>query len=228
MKITAWVAAVATVAALAACSSSHRSTGVPSLSGSGAGTQTGSHAGTPSPGASKSSISRPRVGYSTTRVAQLHAAAQCIRSHGVPAYQDPVLTADGYVYTDARPIQDIGDKQSSAQQDAMLNAIRRACGSLLTAAGFQPDDESPAPPTLVQAGVRAARCLRANGMPDYRDPTSQTPFTPGHGFGVTADEMPNHGSLGKQDPAWQRATNACRHELDAEIAASTLTSLAHG
>lgn len=227
MKITAWLAAAATFAALAGCGSSHHNAGVPSLPGAGGGSATGSGTGAPSTGASKSAMSRPRVGYSATRVAQLHAAAQCIRSHGVPSYQDPVLTSDGYVFTDARSIQDIGQHQSQSQQDAMLNAIRQACGALFTAAGLQPDDESPAPPALVQAGVRAARCLRANGLPNYRDPTSQSEFTPGHGFGMTADELPNHGALGKTDPAVQRAFSGCRSLLDAEVAASTLQSLGH-
>jgi hypothetical protein len=227
MKISGWIAAAATLAALAACGSSHRSAGVPSLPGSGGGAATGAGNGAPSSGAGKSAVSRPRVGYSATRVAQLHAAAQCIRAHGVPSYQDPVLTSDGYVYTDSRSIQDLGRDQSRGQQDAMLNALRQACGALFTAAGLQPDDESPAPPQLVQAGVRAARCLRANGLPNYRDPTSESVFTPGHGFGVSADELPNHGSLGKTDPTVQRALSACRSLLDAEIAASTLQSLGH-
>lgn len=230
MKIITWIASAALLTALAACGSSQHGAGVPSLSGSAGGTGTGTGAGhgAPSSGASKSAASRPRVGYSATRVAQLHAAAQCVRSHGVPSYQDPVLTADGYVFTDSRSIQDVGQHQSQAQQDATLNAIRQACGALFTAAGLQPDDESPAPPHLVQAGVRAARCLRANGLPNYRDPSSSTVFTPGHGFGLTADELPNNGALGKRDPAVQRAFNACRALLDAEITASILQSLAHG
>jgi hypothetical protein len=228
MKIITWIAAAAMLTALAACGSSHHSAGVPSLSGSAGGIGTGAGNGAPTSGASRSSVSRPRVGYSATRVTQLHAAAQCIRSHGVPSYQDPVLTADGYVFTDSRSIQDVGRNESQAQQDATMNAIRQACGALFTAAGLQPDDESPAPPLLVQAGVRAARCLRVNGLPNYRDPTSSTMFTPGHGFGLTADELPNHGALGKLDPAVQRAFTACRSLLDAETAASTLQSLAHG
>jgi hypothetical protein len=66
-----------------------------------------------------------------------------------------------------------------------------------------------------------------NGLPNYRDPTSQSEFTPGHGFGMTADELPNQGALGKSDPAVQRAFTGCRSLLDAEIAASTLQSLGH-
>ena len=76
--------------------------------------------------------------------------------------------------------------------------------------------------------MRAAQCLRAHGLPNYRDPTSETPFTPGHGFGISGDELPNNGALGKQDPTVKNAFTACRSLLDAEIAASTMSSLAHG
>lgn len=208
----------------AACSPAHHGGGVPSLAGAG-GRSDGT--GAQSPGASNSSVARPRVGYSTTRAGQLHAAAQCIREHGVPTYQDPVLTPEGFVYTDARSIEDAGRNLSQAQQDALDSGLRRACGTLFTAAGLGPDDESPAPPQLVRAGVRSAQCLRANGLPNMRDPNSETPFTPGHGFGLSADELPNNGALGKQDPTLQRAFAACRAQLDAEIQASTLSSLSH-
>ena len=221
------LAALAALVAMpiTACSSTHSGSTIPSLAGGG-GTVAGNNASNaPSPGASKSEVERPRVGYSTSRVAQLHAAAQCIREHGVPSYQDPVLTADGHVFTDARSIQDIGRNDSRAQQDALQNGIRQACGALFTVAGLQPDDESPAPPQLVQAGVRSAQCLRANGVPNMRDPNSETPFTPGHGFGISADELPNNGALGKQDPTLQRALTACRSVTDAEITASSLSSL---
>ena len=190
---------------MSACSSTHPSATIPSLS--------------------RASTTDMHGGYSTTRVSQLHAAAQCIRSHGVPTYQDPVLTANGQVYTDARSIQDLG--KDEAHEQSVIDGIRHACGSLIATAGFQPSDEAPAPPQLVRAGVRAADCLRANGLPNYRDPTSATPFTPGHGFGLTADELPNNGALGKQDPAVQRAFTACRSLLDEEIRQSDLTHLAH-
>ena len=197
MKIIAGLAA-AMLAALGACSASHHSATLPSLSGA-AGTS-GS-------------------GHSASQVAARHAAAQCVRTHGVPSYQDPVVTADGHVYTDMRSLH----RLSAAQ----FGAIGRACGSRLTAAGFQLNDEPPAPPQLVQAGVRTARCLRAHGLPNYRDPISATPFAPGHGFDMTPDELTNNGALGKGDPFAQRAFEACRREQYAEIAASTLQSLAH-
>lgn len=207
---------------LGGCSSPPSGSSVPSLTGGSA-----PRSDAPGSSAAPSAVPRPSIGYSASRVSQLHAAAQCLREHGVPAYQDPVLTPDGQVYTDARSIQDAEAKMSSAQRDAATAAFEQACGHLFAVAGLQPDSESIAPPKLVQAGVVAARCLRAHGLPNYRDPTGETPFTPGHGFGISGDELPNNGAGGKQDPTVQRALTACRSQLNAEIAASTLSSLAH-
>jgi len=192
MKIIAGLAA-AMLAALGACTASHHSATLPSLSGA-AGTS-GS-------------------GHSASQVAARHAAAQCVRTHGVPSYQDPVVTADGHVYTDMRSLHRL-----SAAQFASLH---QACGSQLTAAGFVLRDEPPAPPQLVQAGVRSAECMRAHGLPNVQDPTAQSDYTPGHGFGYTSNEVP---SGGKANPVFQAAAHACRSLLDAEIRASTLTSL---
>jgi hypothetical protein len=150
------------------------------------------------------------------RAAALHAAAQCIRQHGIPSYQDPVLASGGRVFSDLRSIQDA--------PDATISAIQRACGALAARAGLDPRNEPPAPPQLVQAGVRAAQCMRAHGLPDVHDPSAQSPYTPGHGFGMTASEVP---SGGKASPVYQTAARACRSLLDDEIRASTLTSLGH-
>lgn len=145
--------------------------------------------------------------------ASLHAAAQCIRQHGVPGYADPVRTPSGAVYSDLRSIQNA--------PPSALSAVRTACGALLAQAGLNPQDEPPAPPALVQAGVRAAQCARAHGLPAMRDPSSRTPYTPGHGFGMTAGEVPG----GKAGQGFQEARHACGTQFDAEIRASTLTSL---
>jgi hypothetical protein len=152
----------------------------------------------------------------SARAAALHAAAQCIRQRGIPSYADPVLTASGQVYSDSRSIQ-------NAPQ-SVLNAVQQACGTLAARAGLNPQYEPPAPPQLVEAGVRSAECLRTHGLPNVQDPTAQTPYTPGHGFGFTRNEIP---AGGKADPTYQAAAHACRAILDAEIRASTLASLSN-
>jgi len=148
------------------------------------------------------------------RPADLHAAAQCIRQHGVPGYADPVLTSGGAVYSDRRSIQDASQ--------SVLVAVQAACGSVLARAQLNPLHEPPAPPQLVQAGVRAAQCMRAHGLPNDADPTANTPYTPGHGFGLSRGEVPAGGKLSH---GFQQAIHACQRLDAAEIRASTLSSL---
>ena len=148
------------------------------------------------------------------RAADLHAAAQCIRQHGIPGYADPVLTPSGAVYSDRRSIQDASQ--------SVLDTVQAACSSLVARAGLNPQNEPPAPPQLVQAGVRAAECNRAHGLPDDADPTARTPYTPGHGFGLRAGEVPAGGKLSH---GFQQAMHACQRLDAAEIRASTLSSL---
>ncbi|GIG42264.1 hypothetical protein ACFO1B_00035 [Dactylosporangium siamense] len=183
------VIACLAVLVLAGCSGP-ASPGVPRLSGGAAGGGTGPQ-----------------------RQAALHAAAECIRQHGITGYQDPVLTADGHVYTDSRSYRDA--------EDATIQAVETACKALLDAAQFQPTEQAPAPPALVQAGVRAHQCLREHGLVNVKDPTAATEFTPGHGFGVDPAEMPGD----KTDPVVRRALEACRAILDEEARVSSLGNL---
>jgi hypothetical protein len=150
-----------------------------------------------------------------TSAAKLQAAAQCVRQHGIPGYQDPVLTPSGAVYSDSRSFQ-------SASQPA-LDAVRAACRTLLAQAGLNPENEPPAPPQLVQAGVRAAECERAHGLPNVQDPTANSEYTPGHGFGLTGNEVP---AGGKASHGFQEAVQACRSLMNTETRSSTLSSLA--
>jgi hypothetical protein len=186
---------------MAGCSGSGgASPTVPSLSQSAAAAQGNGGQGTGGSGAARASA--------------LHAAAQCVRQHGIPGYTDPVLTPGGQVYSDSRPIQ-------NASQ-SVFAAVLQACQTLLTQADLNPGNEPPAPPQLVQAGVRAAECLRTHGLPNVQDPSARSPYTPGHGFAMNGSEMP---AGGKASPIWQHARQACAAQVDAEIQASTLGSL---
>jgi hypothetical protein len=197
-RVTTIAGAAATAVLLAACGHAAQSATVPTLS----------HAGTTTAASGSS------------RAQALHAAAQCIRDHGIPNFSDPTVSPDGQVYTDQRPVQDY--EQNNGTPRDQPPAPVAACQSLITAADWDPSQEPPAPPALVAAGVRAAQCLRANGLPNYRDPTAETPYVPGHGFSISGDEMP---AGGKADPVAQRALQACRPILDAEIDASSLANL---
>jgi hypothetical protein len=208
------IAGLAGALLLAGCGSSGSSSpAVPALSqASGQGSQAAGQEASSSPGASAQAESAQ--GSWAGRAAELNSAAQCIRQHGIPGYTDPVLTTSGQVYTDSRSFDDA--------PRSVWDAVQQACGALAARAGLSPDAEPPAPPQLIQAGVRAAECMRAHGLPNDADPTAQTAYTPGHGFGLTASEVPPGG---KANPIWQAAAHACRALLDAEIRASTLSSL---
>jgi hypothetical protein len=203
------VAVTAIAIALGGCGKAPSSPSVPSLPrGSG--------------GPSTSSSTNPNGATgdgSAARRTALHNAAECIRQHGAPRYQDPILTADGRVYTDELGLHEsLGETQ--------LAAVEAACGELIRAARFDPDDQAPPPPKLVQAGVRSAECLRAHGLPDYKDPTVNSRFTPGKGFGLDASGIPGAGQGdAKQNPIVRQALTACRSVLDEEARLSSLGSL---
>jgi hypothetical protein len=150
------------------------------------------------------------------RTAKLHAAAECLRQHGISNFADPVLGANGQVFTDARALE----KTPDDARDAAMNACRQQLG----AASWNPDSQPLAPAALVAAGVESARCLRAHGLPNVKDPTANSMYTPGHGFGLRADELPP--GVDKKSPIMRQALDACRPILDRENQASTLDQLA--
>jgi hypothetical protein len=210
------VLACASSLGLVACgSSSPSSPTVPTAatSGSAPGSAKGAASGS-AQGSGKQGLAIP-PGRSTPEA--VAAAVRCIRDHGIPGYKDPVITPDGAVYTDVRSFQDA--PQSTAA------AVVQACRALLVRAHLDPGSVPPAPPALVQAGVKTAECARAHGLPNMRDPNAQSPYTPGHGFGNTPDEIGG----GKDSPGFQAFRTACRAVIDAEINASSLASLGgHG
>jgi hypothetical protein len=153
---------------------------------------------------------------SADRIAKLHAAAQCIRSHGIQNFSDPVLGATGLVFTDYRPLQDAAS--------GVLQSALNGCKQQLREATWNPETQPPAPAPLIAAGVQAAHCLRQNGLPNMKDPNARNAYVPGHGFGMNADELPP--GAGKQSSVVQQAFQACRTQLDAEVQASKLDKLA--
>ncbi|HSR86484.1 MAG TPA: hypothetical protein VLM11_20105 [Streptosporangiaceae bacterium] len=180
------------------------------------GGSSGGGATVPSLGTSAGAVSGGGSGSGHSRASALHAAAACIRQHGIPTYHDPVLTPSGLVYTDSRSL----DYATSS----VMTAAMTACQTLIVRASLQPGREPLAPPQLVQAGVRSAECARVNGLPNMSDPTARSTYTPGHGFGLTAAEVP---AGGKASPGFQEALRACHTQFAAEIRASTLGSLGH-
>ncbi|MFI5892941.1 hypothetical protein ACIA5D_22795 [Actinoplanes sp. NPDC051513] len=204
------VTVTAGLISLAACSAEPSSSEVPRLSASG-GASTGSHADNANDDENPNAVAGDA---GADRRTKLHAAAQCIRQHGAPNYQDPILTSDGYVYTDDGALRNLDGPQ--------LDAVTTACQDLIHAANFSIRDQGPPPPKLIQAGVRSARCMREHGLPNFKDPTVDSPFSAGRGFGMDPSAAPPGG---KESPILQRAVEACRSILDDEAAQSSLGNL---
>jgi hypothetical protein len=202
-----------------ACGSSPSSSPTVPAAASGAtsGSAAGSAKGAASASDKGSGKQRMEIPPGRSTPEAVAAAVRCIRDHGIPGYQDPVITPDGAVFTDERSFQDA--PQSTA------SAVVESCRALLVRAHLNPYSQPPAPPALVQAGVKSAQCARAHGLPNMHDPNAESPYTPGHGFGHSADEITG----GKDSPGFKTFRTACRAVIDAEIRASSLASLGgHG
>jgi hypothetical protein len=159
----------------------------------------------------------PAATGSDDRAAKLHDAAECLRQHGVEGFVDPVLGANGQVFTDTRALEE------KPGQNKVSTALS-ACKDKINAASWHPDEVPPAPAALVAAGVKSSQCLRAHGLPNVKDPTASSPYTPGHGFGLRADELPP--GADKRSGLLHQALEACRPILNAETRASELNQLA--
>ena len=140
-----WVAAaVASGVAIAACAGGPRSPTVPTAGSQP--TTTAAPAGGPG-----SSGQAP--------LAQAEAYSQCMRSHGVPNFPDPVLTpSGGYGYRTTGI-----DPHAAAFQGAL-----QACKALPSP--WQPTGQQLSP-AQQQAWLSWAKCIRAHGVPNFPDPT---------------------------------------------------------
>ncbi len=210
MKRRLVAVALSLAALVTACSEPPAAPGVPTLAGSAGNTGNGGNGGNgPNPNLANGDGSAERR-------SKLHAAAQCVREHGAPNYQDPVLTADGRVYTDEVALRELDEQE--------VEAVLTACADLIRAANFGIANQAPPPPAVIQAGVKSAECLRAHGLPNVKDPTANDPFIPGKGFGLNPEEIPTGG---KEDPTVRRALAECRSILDEEARVSSLGNLAN-
>jgi hypothetical protein len=123
----------------------------------------------------------------TSALAQAVAYSQCIRSHGVPNFPDPVRTpSGGYGY------RTVGiDPNSAAFQGAL-----QACKALPSPWNSTSQELSPA---QQQAWLHWAQCIRAHGLPDFPDPT------------FSGREV-HDSSVGSSSPQLQQAMDACKSQ----------------
>ena len=117
-------------------------------------------------------------------LAQAVAYSQCIRSHGVPGFPDPVQTPDGgYGY------RTNGIDPNSAAFQGALQACK-ALPSPWNSTGAQLSSAQQ------QAWLSWAQCIRAHGQPNFPDPT------------FSGSEVHDSG-VASNSPQLQSAMDAC-------------------
>jgi hypothetical protein len=167
-------AAVALGVAVAACSGGPKAPTVPSAASQS--TTTAAPAGGP-----RSSPQTP--------LAQAEAYSQCLRSHGLPNFPDPVLTPSGGYGYRTKGI----DPNSAAFQRALL-----ACKDLPSPWHSTGQQLTPA---QQQAWLSWAKCIRAHGVPNFPDPT------------FSGGAVRVSGASGSSSPQLQSAMDACKSQM---------------
>ncbi len=110
-------------------------------------------------------------------LAQAVGYSQCIRSHGVPNFPDPVQTPSGHYGYRTTGI----DPNSTAFQGAI-----QACRALPSPWNTTGQQLSPA---QQQAWLNWAQCIRVHGVPDFPDPTFSGTEVRDSGVGSNSSQL---------------------------------------
>jgi hypothetical protein len=135
---------------------------------------------------SSSPGSTPDAGSSPVTTAELLKFAQCMRSHGVKNFPDPVN--GGFSFSGVGP--DSVDPSSPAFQAAKAACIHLVPGEAQRLAVTAQD---------LAAGVKLAACMRSHGFPGFPDPTSHNTF-----------DLPT--SINTNASGYQSAFTACQSQ----------------
>jgi len=140
-------------------------------------------------------------GHSQDPLAQALAYAKCMRHHGVANFPDPVEGPNGHV---SQGGVDLNSPQ--------VTAARQACRSLAPAGS----NAQVVSAVQQRAFLAWAACLRANGVPDFPDPT----------FGSMGPEfnIPKDANL----DTLQSSEHICEHYLAGKWAGGIPIKIQHG
>jgi hypothetical protein len=125
-----------------------------------------------------------------------HAAAQCLRDHGIPNFPDPVFDSRGRVQIDNQLLNSLPSSVTQAAEHSCAAQIDAALHSVQLA----PEGRPPATPRELAQATRFAQCMRHHGWPNFPDPDAQGSFS---------SSTPGAIPPSKNDPSWQ----ACRPQL---------------
>ncbi|MGH3395899.1 MAG: hypothetical protein ACRDPO_14550 [Streptosporangiaceae bacterium] len=172
---------------LAACGGSARTSPVASLGSSSGVASLGKSGGN---GVGSATTSPPKG--NATRLLDQWAA--CMRSHGDPNQTDPTVDTSAVIHI-TTPAGDRDGALPSGQNPTN----GKACIKYLAAAqlALRSGRPFPAPPSQGQR-VRFSECMRANGVPDFPDPSA--------GGDISAHPG---GDMSPNSPAFQNAARVC-------------------
>ena len=115
--------------------------------------------------------------------------ATCIRAHGDPDQADPTVNADKVIEVTL----------GAGWTEGLGGALHGACGTYMTAAETALRGGEPPPTPSLATLEKFAQCMRANGVPDYPDPTA----------GQSVAHGSAGGDLDPANPTLQAASTLC-------------------
>jgi hypothetical protein len=128
--------------------------------------------------------------------------AACMRSHGDPNQVDPTIDASKVI-------------QITLDTPDGLRGENDACGSYLSAAETALGGGTPPGSSSNAIGLKFAQCMRANGVPDYPDPTGNS------GSGVV--HATPGSDLNPANPTYQATSTLCTGKTGYQTKFSTST-----
>jgi len=142
-----------------------------------------------------------RPGSAAFRADELR-VSQCIRAHGVPNYPDPPSSGGMHSVGNGNTVTVNGVKLDASPQT--LQNAQQACAKY---APMAPAVSSSQLASIRQGSVRTGVCMRANGVPDFPDP-SITTGPGGHGLRISIGSGAG-ANLNPSSPAFKAAQAKC-------------------
>lgn len=126
--------------------------------------------------------------------------AECMRSHGLPSFPDPI-NGGGFQFKDG----------SVNPASPAFQAARKACQAVLPGGG--PANRPPATAQQKATMLHLSQCMRAHGVSSFPDPVSSPPANPAGfrlAFGSPGAFIAIPDSIDVESPAFKRAAQACQ------------------
>lgn len=128
--------------------------------------------------------------------------SECMRSHGVPNFPDPVAGSNGHGFrisiTPASGIQPFSPSFKAAQS---------TCSKLLPGGG--PGKLGSASPQARSQMLAISTCMRAHGFTDFPDPTTTPPSGATNVIGRDGEFLAIPSNINVNSPAFKQAAAAC-------------------